>query len=73
MKYVIFLFFILLFSCEKVTDCKICKTKLFVPGQAALIAIDTVCYDISEGFFYFADSIGSIGVKIIGCEMINKD
>lgn len=67
-KILLLIGIILLLSCEKQNDCKICKIKLFVPGQEVVITVDTVCYDIQEGFFYSIDSIGRVGLKTVGCE-----
>lgn len=68
-KILLLIGIVLLFSCEKeIKTCKICKTQLFAPEAKPIIIIDTVCYDIKEGYFITVDSIGRISMKTVGCE-----
>jgi len=59
---------VLLFSCEKKEVCKVCKTQMFVAGETPVIRIDTICYDIDEGYFYTINSNGNTYLKMVVCE-----
>lgn len=61
---------VLLFSCEKQEPCKVCKTKILIPGQEVVIKVDTVCFEIEQGYFYSFDSLGRTCLKMVGCEKI---